>query len=80
VFSQTHADEITALVRVLRRAGVSGTFLEPQFDVDTPQDLANLIKIIDQLETSGADWFPESTRNVLHEKGIITLLTQTKNL
>jgi glycosyltransferase A (GT-A) superfamily protein (DUF2064 family) len=80
VFSQTDYDQTTELVRVLHRAGVSSTFLDCQFDVDTPQDLANLIKIIDGLETSGTDWIPRNTQSVLHKKGIITLMMQTKNL
>lgn len=78
VFSKPYAEETSELVRVLRKAGVSSTFLEPQFDVDTPQDLVNLIKIIDRLEASGANWIPKNTRNVLREKGIITLMTQNR--
>jgi glycosyltransferase A (GT-A) superfamily protein (DUF2064 family) len=79
VFSQIHGEEITELVRVLERAGVSSTFLDPQFDVDTPQDLVSLIQVIDRFETSGADWIPKNTQKVLHEKGIVTLMMQTKN-
>jgi glycosyltransferase A (GT-A) superfamily protein (DUF2064 family) len=77
VFSYASIEEITKLVRLLQRSRVRSTFLDSQFDVDTPQDLAKLIMVIDGLEKSGANWIPKNTRDALHDLGIITMMTQT---
>jgi len=66
-------------VRLLRKACLTPVFLQKQFDVDSPQDLMELIRLIDHLHASCADWIPEDTRKVLHDEGIIPLLEQMEN-
>jgi hypothetical protein len=66
-------------VRLLRKACLRPVFLQKQFDVDSPQDLMKLIRLIDHLHASCADWIPENTREVLHNERIISLLVQLEN-
>ncbi len=78
VFSLPSSEETQELIRLLQSARLSYKFLEPQFDVDMPEDLMKLITLINGLEDSGADWIPEKTRNVLREMGIASLIMQTE--
>jgi len=66
-------------VRLLRKAGLRPVFLEKQFDVDSPQDLMKLIRLMDHLHATCADWAPENTRKVLHDEEIIPLVVQIEN-
>jgi glycosyltransferase A (GT-A) superfamily protein (DUF2064 family) len=76
VFSHPSTQEPAELVRLLHKAHVKTMFLESQFDVDSPQDLMNLIRLIDNLEVSDRDSIPRNTRNALHELGISSLVMQ----
>ena len=80
VFSHSSTEEPAELLRVLDKAHLKTMFLEPQFDVDSPQDLMNLIRLIESLEVSNADFIPKNTRYVLHDLRISSLLMQTENL
>jgi glycosyltransferase A (GT-A) superfamily protein (DUF2064 family) len=77
VFSRTSTEEPTELLRLLNKARLRTTFLESQFDVDLPQDLMMLIRLIDRLEASDADLVPKNTRNALHDMGILSSVLQT---
>ncbi len=77
VFSHPSTEEPAELFRLLYKARLRTMFLEPQFDVDSPQDLVRLISLIDSLEVSDPDLIPKNTRNVLHDLGIISLAMQT---
>jgi glycosyltransferase A (GT-A) superfamily protein (DUF2064 family) len=79
IFSHPSTEEPTELLRLLRKARLRTLFLESQFDVDLPEDLMRLIRLIDRLESSDADLIPKNTRNVLHDTGIISLVMQTVN-
>jgi glycosyltransferase A (GT-A) superfamily protein (DUF2064 family) len=79
VFSHTSTEEPAELARLLHKARLRTMFLESQFDVDLPQDLMKLIRLIESLEASDADLIPKNTRNVLHDMGIISLVMQTVN-
>ncbi len=79
VFSRSSTEQPAGLVRLLHKARLRTVFVESQFDVDLPQDLMKLIRLIDSLEASDADLIPKNTRNVLHDMGIISLVMQTEN-
>ncbi len=78
-FSHPSNEETAEVVRLLQKARRSSMYLEPQFDVDMPQDLMKLIVLIDSLENSGADWIPENTRNVLRDLRITSSVMQKEN-
>jgi glycosyltransferase A (GT-A) superfamily protein (DUF2064 family) len=79
VFSHPSTEEPAELIRLLSKARLKTMFLESQFDVDSPQDLMRLIRLIDSLKASDVDLVPKNTRNVLHDWGIISLVMQTAN-
>jgi uncharacterized protein len=77
VFSHTSIEEPMELLRLLHKARLRTMLLEPQFDVDLPEDLMRLIRLIDSLETSDSDLISKNTRTVLHDTGILSLVMQT---
>jgi hypothetical protein len=77
VFSHQSTEEPAELVRLLHKAHLKTMFLESQFDVDSPQDLIRLIRLIDNLNASDHDLLPKNTRSVLHDLGIVSLVMQT---
>jgi len=79
VFSHPSTEEPIELLRILHKARLRTMSLESQFDVDLPEDLMRLIRLIDSLEASDADLIPKNTRNALHDTGIISLVMQTVN-
>lgn len=77
VFSYSSTDEPKELARLLQDAHLRTSFVTPQFDVDLPQDLVTLIRLIDSLEASHAAWIPRNTQNVLN--GMASMMMKTVN-
>ena len=80
VFSYSSAEEPRELAHLLQKAHLRTTFLAPQFDIDLPQDLVSLIRLIDSLEASHADWIPKNTQNVLNDMASMMMKTANRQL
>jgi glycosyltransferase A (GT-A) superfamily protein (DUF2064 family) len=80
VFSYSSKDEPRELARLLQEAHLRTSFVTPQFDVDLPQDLVTLIRLIDSLEGSHADWIPKKTQNVLNDMASMMMKTANHRL
>ena len=80
VFTHSAAEEPRELVRLLKTANLSMTLLQPHFDVDLLEDLVKLIRLIDNLERSRADWIPKNTRDLLRSQPFISTTIQTEKL
>jgi glycosyltransferase A (GT-A) superfamily protein (DUF2064 family) len=65
VFTHSASEEVDELLRILGKAGLTPRLLESNFDVDLPEDLLNLERLIDELDATSADWVPANTRAVL---------------
>jgi glycosyltransferase A (GT-A) superfamily protein (DUF2064 family) len=77
VFNHSPAEEVRELARMLGKARLRYALLEPNFDIDFPEDLWNLICAIKRLEASGAAWMSPNTRIVLESTPLISSVVQT---
>jgi glycosyltransferase A (GT-A) superfamily protein (DUF2064 family) len=75
VFTHSAEEEPRELYQILKRAKLRTTLLEPQFDVDLPEDLVRLSRLIDKLERSRADWIPKNTRDLLRSQLFLSMIT-----
>ena len=76
VFDHNATDEVAVLSLLLAKARVKTRLLEPNFDIDMPEDLHNLIRLIDLADTIGEGWIPTNTRHVLQSAPVISLAVQ----
>jgi glycosyltransferase A (GT-A) superfamily protein (DUF2064 family) len=76
VFTHPAEEEPRELCRLLKGAKLSTTLLEPQFDVDLPEDLAKLGRLIDKLERARAHWIPKNTRDLLRSQLLAPITTR----
>jgi len=73
VFHHDATDEVAVLSLILAKARMKTSLLEPNFDIDLPEDLHNLIRIIDRANTTGECWIPANTRRVLQTSPVVSL-------
>ena len=72
VFAHTAEEEPRELDRLLREVGFRTAFLEQQFDIDQPEDLTRLARLISHLERTHSDWIPRNTRNLMRSQRLIS--------
>jgi glycosyltransferase A (GT-A) superfamily protein (DUF2064 family) len=73
VFSHPGIEETAILERVLKEAQLKVRHLSPQFDIDLPQDLRRLARLIDAREALAKAWIPKNTRDLLLDRVIVRL-------
>jgi hypothetical protein len=73
VFSHQGIEETVVLDRVLKEAHLDVRHLSPQFDIDSPQDLRRLARLLDTRQPLAGGWIPKNTRDLLLDRVIVRL-------